>query len=336
MIRRAGRKKLTNPSLMTFLLSAHPMLSPCGRPPSYSPTLAGPGKVPRPALPDTLPSSCALSLTTRPPPTALLGSLSCWPEEPCPLPLLPLLASVGLLLSPSPQGGSGALLSVTSFAASSHEAWRSSMPRPSKKRAARISLLCLLALAPTRLRTPLLLQPSLSPLMGQEPLTRLPCCVACSLSLAPMFACLSCVSSTPPGLSLCGMTLMASPHAVFQAEGGEQGDPLMPALHALGQRPALAEVQGSLRLGEPLLSFLDDTNFVVQPECVRPVLDLLAAALWRHARIQLSHAKIRQGPNLQFSSLIWLVVCPLAVVVVSSALLVWSLMLLCVSVLSFF
>ena len=44
-----------------------PMSSPC------SPTVAGPGKVPRPALPDTLPSSCALSSTTRPPPTALLG-----------------------------------------------------------------------------------------------------------------------------------------------------------------------------------------------------------------------------------------------------------------------
>ena len=118
VIRRAGRKKPTNPSLMTFLLSARPMLSPCG-PPSYSPTLAGPGMVPRPALPDTLPSSCALSLTTRPPPTVLLGSLSRWPEEPCPLPLLPPLASVGSLLSPSLQGGSGALLSVISFAASS-------------------------------------------------------------------------------------------------------------------------------------------------------------------------------------------------------------------------
>ena len=57
----------------------------------------------------------------------------------------------------------------------------------------------------------------------------------------------------------------------------------MPAHYALGQRPALVEVQESLQLGEPLLSFLDDTNFVVQPERVRPVLDLLAAALWRQS-----------------------------------------------------
>ena len=46
----------------------------------------------------------------------------------------------------------------------------------------------------------------------------------------------------------------------------------------------------SRSLCNPLLSFLDDTNFVVQPERVRPVLDLLAAALWRHARIQLRSA----------------------------------------------
>ena len=34
------------------------------------------------------------------------------------------------------------------------------------------------------------------------------------------------------------------------------------ALYALGRGPVFAEVQGSLRLGEPLPSFLDDTNFV--------------------------------------------------------------------------
>ena len=53
----------------------------------------------------------------------------------------------------------------------------------------------------------------------------------------------------------------------------------MPPRYARGQRPALVmEAQESLRFGGPLLSF--HTNFVVQPE-----RDLLAAALWRHARI---------------------------------------------------
>eukprot|EP00959_Pyramimonas_sp_CCMP1952_P010182 212872-Pyramimonas_sp.AAC.1 len=47
-------------------------------------------------------------------------------------------------------------------------------------------------------------------------------------------------------------------HVVEQAEGGEQGDPLMPALFALGQHPALQEVQARLLPGEHLFAFLDD------------------------------------------------------------------------------
>ena len=37
-------------------------------------------------------------------------------------------------------------------------------------------------------------------------------------------------------------------HEVCQAEGGEQGDPLMPALYALGQHEALARAAAGLRL----------------------------------------------------------------------------------------
>ena len=37
------------------------------------------------------------------------------------------------------------------------------------------------------------------------------------------------------------------PHSVVQAEGGEQGDPLMPALHALGQHSALHAASATLR-----------------------------------------------------------------------------------------
>ena len=46
------------------------------------------------------------------------------------------------------------------------------------------------------------------------------------------------------------------PHTVTQAEGGEQGAPLMPASFALGQRAALAEVQARLAPSELLLAFL--------------------------------------------------------------------------------
>ena len=46
-------------------------------------------------------------------------------------------------------------------------------------------------------------------------------------------------------------------HTILQAEGGEQGDPFMPALFSLGQHPALQAVQAQLQDGERLFAFLD-------------------------------------------------------------------------------
>ena len=42
-------------------------------------------------------------------------------------------------------------------------------------------------------------------------------------------------------------------HTVTQAEGGEQGDPLMPALYALGQHRALEQAAASLHAEDLLL-----------------------------------------------------------------------------------
>ncbi|CAK8990588.1 Retrotransposable element SLACS 132 kDa protein (ORF2) [Includes: Reverse transcriptase] [Durusdinium trenchii] len=64
------------------------------------------------------------------------------------------------------------------------------------------------------------------------------------------------------------------PHEVSQAEGGEQGDPLMPALFSLGQRTALQTVHSNLEPGETLFAFLDDVYVVLPPHRVRPVYDL--------------------------------------------------------------
>ena len=82
-------------------------------------------------------------------------------------------------------------------------------------------------------------------------------------------------------------------HVITQAEGGEQGDPLMPALFALGQRPALREVQRQLAPNEYLMAFLDDIYVAVTPQRVRPVYDLLATHLHHHARIHLNQGKTR-------------------------------------------
>ena len=65
------------------------------------------------------------------------------------------------------------------------------------------------------------------------------------------------------------------PHDITQAEGGEQGDPFMPALYSLGQRAALQTLHSNLGPGETLFAFLDDVYVVLPPHRVRPVYDLL-------------------------------------------------------------
>ena len=54
-------------------------------------------------------------------------------------------------------------------------------------------------------------------------------------------------------------------HSVFQGEGGEQGDPLMPMLFSLGQHAPLMAFAGRLQDGEKLLAFLDDLHIVTSP-----------------------------------------------------------------------
>ena len=66
---------------------------------------------------------------------------------------------------------------------------------------------------------------------------------------------------------------------VTQAEGGEQGDPLMPLLFSIGIQGALEQVARSLGPGEHLCAFLDDIYMVCEPDRVRPLYDLLGAAL---------------------------------------------------------
>ena len=83
------------------------------------------------------------------------------------------------------------------------------------------------------------------------------------------------------------------PHAITQAEGGEQGDPLMPALFSLGQKGALEAVQTNLEEGEGLYAFLDDVYAVSSPHRVRAIYDLLAQHLEARTSIRLNSGKTR-------------------------------------------
>ena len=76
-------------------------------------------------------------------------------------------------------------------------------------------------------------------------------------------------------------------HVVTQAEGGEQGDPLVPLLFSTGIQGALEEVAASLLPGEQLCAFLDDVYLLFDPSRVRFLYDLLVSALARVAGIQL-------------------------------------------------
>ena len=82
-------------------------------------------------------------------------------------------------------------------------------------------------------------------------------------------------------------------HIITQGEGGEQGDPLMPALFSLGQRAAFQAMQHRLHLDELLLAYLDDIYAVVPPTRIREVYDLMAHKLNRHTQIQLNSGKTR-------------------------------------------
>ena len=93
----------------------------------------------------------------------------------------------------------------------------------------------------------------------------------------------------PAGFS--GKTKRGVNHDICQGEGGEQGDPLMPALFALGLHQALVAVQAGLLPSERLFAFLDDIYVVCSPDRVADVHASLQAELWRHARTQVHQGR---------------------------------------------
>jgi len=81
-------------------------------------------------------------------------------------------------------------------------------------------------------------------------------------------------------------------HEVVQGEGGEQGDPLMPLLYALGQHRALVEASASLQPGEHLLAFLDDLYVVTSRDRAAEVFRTVAESVEHHAGVRTHLGKL--------------------------------------------
>ena len=82
-----------------------------------------------------------------------------------------------------------------------------------------------------------------------------------------------------------------STRMVYQGEGGEQGDALMPALFALGTDNALKHAATRLEEGEGLIAYLDDVYLLVRRHRAREMYDVVTNALSEQAGIRLNLGK---------------------------------------------
>ena len=78
-------------------------------------------------------------------------------------------------------------------------------------------------------------------------------------------------------------------HRIVQAEGGEQGDPLMPLLFSLGIHDSLCAVKEQLRPADELFAYLDDAHVASPPNRTRGAYNLLEAELFAGAGIRFAH-----------------------------------------------
>ena len=82
-------------------------------------------------------------------------------------------------------------------------------------------------------------------------------------------------------------------HQVRQGEGGEQGDPLMPALYALGQHDGLERAKQQLHEDDFVVAFLDDLYVKTTRERAKAAFDAVAAAVEAHAGVKTNLGKLR-------------------------------------------
>ena len=83
-----------------------------------------------------------------------------------------------------------------------------------------------------------------------------------------------------------------STHVVSSAEGGEQGDALMPGLFCVALGPALLEIQSRLAPGDLVVAYLDDIYVFTNPERARAAYDMVRQVLWEQCRIEVHQGKL--------------------------------------------
>ena len=84
-----------------------------------------------------------------------------------------------------------------------------------------------------------------------------------------------------------------STHEVQQGEGGEQGDPLMPALFSLGQHAALQQAATQLQPEEHLFAYLDDLYVVCTKARAATAFDVVANSVYARAGVRSHLGKLR-------------------------------------------
>ena len=82
-------------------------------------------------------------------------------------------------------------------------------------------------------------------------------------------------------------------HRIPQGEGGEQGDPLMPALFALGQHDGLVEGASHLHDDDFVVAYLDDLYVRTTRERAEEAYKAVTKAVQEHAGVRTNTGKLR-------------------------------------------
>ena len=84
---------------------------------------------------------------------------------------------------------------------------------------------------------------------------------------------------------------MGTTQCIPQGEGGEQGDPLMPMLHASGQHGSLVATQERMIGNEKVFAYLDDVFLASGPGRVEQVQSIVSEELHTRTHTEVHHGK---------------------------------------------